>query len=302
MLLPAMPAVAQPGMVFEKGFLPTQDLTVWRLEIAHGYPLVRAKVGNVQGVFILDTGTPWGLLLNSAQVRLPDAKPVFTGSTGSGQTLHFHRSDTMPPLQVQGLAWPNVRDVHSADLSFVEQGTGMGPFLGFIGAHFFAASELTLDYARRVAMVRRLHPDTGAPLVALPAALTGGVVVTSVGYRGDRPSFPVFDATLGDMPVRVMLDSGNPGASIDATWLDELRQAGLAKPFSLIDQGAVTYRASPMLLGGMTVAVQDLSSHEAPAMVDGQVDRQLVRIGFSLLRQFGVTWNYRLQTMTFFTP
>jgi len=119
-----------------------------------------------------------------------------------------------------------VRDVHSADLSFIEQGTGMGPYLGFIGANFLKDSALTLDYARRVAVLQRLRHDTGVPMMARPTHRTGGTVVASVRYRGTSPNFPVFDATLGGTPVRVMLDSGNPGASIDRAWLATLQASG----------------------------------------------------------------------------
>lgn len=300
-LAPAHAAPAQGGLSFESGFAPVQDLTVWPLHIAHGYPLVRAQVGDVQGVFMIDTGTPWGLLLNSARVTLPDASFVLTATAGSGQKFDVNRATTMPPITIHGQRWMQVRNVHSADLSFIEQGTGMGPYLGFIGANFLKDSALTLDYARRVAVLQRLNPDTGEPLAALPAHRTGGAVVALVRYRGTSPSFPVFDATLGGTPVRVMLDSGNPGASIDRTWLATLQAAGAAVPFSQMDNEA-TYRLAPVLLAGKPVSVEDATGYDAPSVVGGQTDRQLVKIGFSLLKHLGVTWNYRLQTLTFFTP
>ncbi len=164
---PVWAASVKAGLMLETGFAPTQDLTVWPLQIAHGYPLVRAQVGDLHGVFMLDTGTPWGLLINSARVKLPDATYVLTGAAGSGQKLVVSRSNQMPALQIHGQRWAQVQGVHSADLAFIEQGTGMGPYLGFIGANFFKDSALTLDYARRVAFVQRLHPDTGAPLAVL---------------------------------------------------------------------------------------------------------------------------------------
>ena len=294
-------AQAKAGLALEAGFTPTQDLPVWPLQSAHGYPLVRAQVGEVQGVFMLDTGTPWGLLLNSARVKLPDATPVVSGSAGSGQKLEISRSSHMPPIQIHGQNWAQVRDVHSADLAFIEQGTGMGPYLGFIGANFFKDSALTLDYARRVAFVQRLHPDNGTPLAALPAAQSGGTTVASLHYRGAQPNTPVLDAMLSNTAVRVMLDSGNPGANIDRAWLATLQAAGSATPFSQMD-GNTTYRISPLLLGGAALALEDIARYEVPVMINGQPDPQLVKIGYSLLKHLGVTWNYRLQTMTFFMP
>jgi len=38
------------------------------------------------------------------------------------------------------------------------------------------------------------------------------------------------------------------------------------------------------------------------SFMDNDATYRLVRIGFSLLKHLGVTWNYHLQTMTFFTP
>lgn len=298
---PVWSAPAKGGLAFEQGFAPGLDVSVWPLQIAHGYPLVRGEVGGVKGVFMIDTGTPWGLLLNSARIKLPDAAYVLTATAGSGQKFDVSRASTMPAIRIHGQTWAQVREVNSADLSFIEEGTGMGTYLGFIGANFFKDCAFTLDYARRVAVVQRLHPDTGAPRVTLPADRTGGTVVASLHYRGEHPSFPVFDASMGGVPVRVMLDSGNPGASIDHQWFAELQNAGAAQAFSVIDETR-SYRMAPLLLGGVTVPVEDASVYDAPSVIGGQTDRQLVKIGFSLLKHLGVTWNYRLQTMTFFTP
>lgn len=164
-------AQTKNSLTFETGFAPAQDLTVWPLDISQGYPLVRGQVGSVKGVFMLDTGTPWGLLLNRARVDLPDTRFVLNAKTGSGQTFEVVRATAMPPVVLHGQAWTQVASVHAADLSFLEQGTGIGPFLGFIGANFFADTVLTLDYARRVAVIRRVQADTGAPLAALPPEL-----------------------------------------------------------------------------------------------------------------------------------
>ena len=301
LLLPVWAQPTQAGPLLEEGFLPTQDLTVWPLQIAYGYPLVRAQVGDVQGVFMLDTGTPWGLLLNSARIKLPDATPMIKGSAGSGQKLEIFRSSQMPLLQIHGQSWAHVRGVQSADLSFIEQGTGMASYLGFIGANFFKDSALTLDYARRVAFVQRLHPDTGAPLLSLPAAQSGGTRLASVAYRAERPSFPILDASLGGKPVRVMLDSGNPGASISSTWLATLLKDGAAQPFSLIGT-QTSYRISPLQVGGASLPLDDVSANDSVPVVAGQPDQELIKIGYSLLKHWGVIWNYRLQSMTFFTP
>jgi hypothetical protein len=98
---------------------------------------------------MLDTGTPWGLLLNGARVPLPDATFVPNAKAGSGQAFDVVRATGMPPLVLHHQTWPQVHSVHACDLSFLEQGTGIGPFLGFIGANFFADTALTLDQARR---------------------------------------------------------------------------------------------------------------------------------------------------------
>lgn len=299
--VPAGAASAKGGLAFEEGFAPSQDLTVWPLQVAHGYPLVRGEVGGVKGVFMLDTGTPFGLLLNRARVKLPDATFVSSGAAGSGQKIDVFRSAAMPAIHLHGQSWPQVRQVFSADLDFIEQGTGMGPYLGFIGANFFKDTALTLDYARRVAVVQRLHPETGVPRVALPADRTGSTVVATVRYRAERANFPVFDASLGGVPVRVMLDSGNPGATIDHQWLAELQRVGAAETFSVSEE-SLTYRTAPLLLGAVTVPVEDATTYEAASVIDSQADRQVVKIGYSLLKRLGVTWNYRLQTMTFFVP
>lgn len=285
-----------PGL--ETGFAPTQDLTVWPLTISQGYPWVRGQVGSVKGVFMLDTGTPWGLLLNRDRIDLPNATFVLKAQAGSGQTFDVVRAASMPPLVLNGQSWRGVRGVHAGDLSFLEKGTGIGPFLGFIGAHFFTQTVLTLDYARRVATIQRVHPETGVALVELPPEMTGGTVLATVAYSGN-PSFPLIDGLLGSKPVRVMLDSGNPRATVDAHVLADLRSAGLAMPFSHIDADT-TFNTSPLQIGAVAVPMVDVvaSSESTPAA--GAAAPPLVKIGFALLNRFGVTWNYPRQTMGFF--
>ncbi len=298
---PAAFAQAKPGLSLETGFAPAQDLTVWPLDISQGYPFVRGQVGGVTGVFLLDTGTPWGLLLNRARVDLPDTTFVLKATAGSGQSFDVVRASRMLPLVLHGQTWTEVQGVHAGDLGFVERGTGIGPLLGFIGANFFSNTALTLDYARRVAVIRRVQPETGAPLAALPAELAGGTVVASVRYRGDSASFPLFDALLGVTPVRVMLDSGNQAATLDAGWLADMHRAGAAHPFSRIGN-ETTYRTLPLQIGGMRVPLNEVVASDQPTKVAGEPDPHLLRVGFALLNRFGVTWNYRLQTLSFFTP
>ncbi len=288
-------AQAKNGLSFETGFAPAQDLTVWPLDISQGYPLVRGQVGSVKGVFMLDTGTPWGLLLNRARVDLPDTRFALNAKTGSGQTFEVVRATAMPPVVLHGQAWTQVASVHAADLSFLEQGAGIGPFLGFIGANFFADTVLTLDYARRV------QADTGAPLAALPPELSGGTVLAQVRYRSDSPAFPVFDALLGATPVRVMLDTGNRGATVDAGRLSDLRNAGAAQAFGRLD-AATTYRTMPLQIGMLVLPMLDLVASDEPLKLDGQPDPGLLKVGYTLPKRFGVTWNYRLQTLSFFEP
>lgn len=290
------PVQAKEGPGLESGFAPKQDLTVWPLDISQGYPFVRGQVGSVKGVFMLDTGTPWGLLLNRKRVELPNTTFVLTAKAGSGQTFDVVRAKGMPPVVLNGQSWHQVQGVHAGDLDFFEKGTGIGPFLGFIGANFFADTVLTLDYARCVAVIRRVHTETGSPLIELPQAMSGDTVMATIQYRGDSPAFPLFDALVGTTPVRVMLDSGNPSATVDAHWLEALRGTGAAKPFSRMD----ALRTSPIQIGALEVPMLDVMASDEPLKVAGQPDPQLVKIGFTLLNRFGVTWNYRLRTMSFF--
>jgi hypothetical protein len=70
-----------------------------------------------------------------------------------------------------------------------------------------------------VAVIRKVQQQSGEPFASLPPEFASNTQVAKVGYRGDTPSFPVFDAMLGVTPVRVMLDSGNQRVPIDAVWL-----------------------------------------------------------------------------------
>lgn len=292
-------AQTKGGLRFETGFAPVQDLTVWPLDISQGYPWVRGQVGSVKGVFMLDTGTPWGLLLNTARVDLPDTTLVLKAKTGSGQSFDVVRAPHMPPLVLHGQSWNGVQGVHAGDLGFLEKGTGIGPFLGFIGANFFAQTVLTLDYARRVAAIQRVHPDTGTALSELPPGWAGYTALATVPYSGDNPAFPLVDGLLGQQPVRVMLDSGNPRATVDARLLAGLRSKGLAASFSHIDADP-TYSTLPLQIGAVSVPMRDVVATAEPAAAGTQDAPPVVKVGFALLNRYGVTWNYLRQTMVFF--
>lgn len=284
----------------ETGFEPQTAVTVWPLKISEGYPLVHASVGGVTGVLLFDTGTPWGLLLNRARVKLPDSSFVLRAQAGSGQAFDVFRSSAMPPLHIHGQTWADVAQVHSADMGFIEDGTDLGPLLGFVGAHFVKDSELTLDYARQLLVVRQTDSATGKPLGELPSALQPGQTLATHTYQGSH-SFPLFDTTLNGQAVRVMLDSGNPSASITAPWLTHEMQAKRVTLFGQ-SQGQPTHRLGQLRIGPRDFPLNNATSYTPSPQVNGQPDDKVVKVGFALLNQLGVRWNHRLRSMDFFVP
>ena len=50
----------------------------------------------------------------------------------------------------------------------------------------------------------------------------------------------------------------------------------------------------------LAVPVDDVSGYNSSDGVESPGGPNLVKIGFSLLNRLAVTWNYQLQTMTFF--
>jgi hypothetical protein len=300
--LASPPARCGQPLVMEAGFAPKSDLTLWRLDLMQGYPMVRGRIGEVNGFFLVDTGTPWGLLLNSAHIELQDAEFVLAATAGSGQRFDVFRVARLPTLTVQEEHWPDITRVNAGDLSFFERGTGITPLLGFVGAHFFEGSEITIDYPRRRVAIRTIDPESGLPRAAHPADDAPGELWAETRFRGEAANAPLFDAELAGSPVQVMLDTGNPGASLPAARLQSHIDAGDAQAFSKLDETA-SYRIEFLKLGDHRFVVDDVIGHgPAHSPADAPEPAPLLKIGHSLFKQTVVRWNYATRRLQFHAP
>ena len=284
-----------------QGFQPLTDITIWPIEIVQGHPYIRGSIGNISGVFLVDTGTPWGILVNTARIKLANLQPSIEGFAGSGQKLKFFISeDRLAPVKIYDQTWHEVRSLTASDFGFIEEAGEVSSLLGLIGADFFKNTQIDFDYNRRVMIIRRLNQANNQPIAPLPEWYAVGKTIATLPYTG-TPSFPLIDLNIADIPIKLMLDSGNGGASASSLLINQLLENGSASLFSQL-QGKSQYLFSSLKIGDRPVFIEDVTPNPELPATGKQEDPYVVKVGFSLFKQFPIAWNYGNQTITFFAP
>lgn len=160
---------------------------------------VQARVGTLEGNFIVDTGAE-RLVLNNH---------YFTGYSGQGNIaaagntglLSNVQWESVDSLEISQLVIPDLL-AHLVDLHHIELKKN-ARILGILGYKVFEQFELFLDYPNRIMVLSRVHKD---------------------GSRKDRDGFSeipndslsftlrrhliTFDATVNSVKLRMILDSG----------------------------------------------------------------------------------------------
>jgi hypothetical protein len=119
-----------------------------------GFILIDGQLDGTRGVFILDTGMPFRIILNRHFVPLENGVDVKRGNVASGQAMIIQSHDGAHPITLAGGAHLTAASgarftaptaVLSADFGFIE--TAITPrFLGFIGWGLLKEYEFRIDY------------------------------------------------------------------------------------------------------------------------------------------------------------
>ncbi len=135
---------------------PSEEQTMTLpFHLKDGFILIDGQVDSTRGVFILDTGMPFRVILNRHFIPLENGVDVKRGTVASGQAMiiqpHDGASDyacrRRPPDRRERCRFTAPTAVLSADFGFIE--TAVTPrFLGFIGWGLLKNCEFTIDYDR----------------------------------------------------------------------------------------------------------------------------------------------------------
>lgn len=275
-------APAKTGTLLPAG----QDHVTLAGQITKGYLFLSGKIRGQTGVLMLDTGTPFPLLLNNHAIPLELNHYLSTGSAASGQQIVVYRHDDVGPVAIAGLAEQNFGPLNSADLGFINAEGGIRPdFLGFAGLPLLQEHEFILDYQTGTVEIYRTA-ENGSPLIphTVPADI---VAVIDFKYSGS--GLPKTTFHIGDIQLEASFDSGSPGV---LTLTKPTQQA-------LERSGKLQKHGQNYTLDGLTYQGIALTT-ATPSLVSGAKDS--INLGYNLLRHYRSVWNFKQQTLVLLKP
>ncbi len=257
-----------------------------KFELVRGIILVEAEIDGKVANFILDTGSPMMILNEKAAEDAGLQANTLQGSL-AGEWK-----------QINTFAWAGVRKFNmkalSLDISHLEFMTEK-PIKGLIGYDFFADFDLMLDFENRLVMLVP-HGKVGVEkrklTAELPFELEGHI--------------PVIEANIGDVPLRLGLDTGAGTNLLDLNLKNKIapRLMVPVKNASVVglSAGANTIFAANILettvadkhYPNMQYVFSDLSSLKN--LADNEVDGLL---GFPFFESQKLTINYGRKVIYF---
>lgn len=256
-------------------------------------PLLAAKVGDMAGRMMFDTGTPEAVFLNRDAVSLPEGRFLGTGSAASGQAIEARLHDA-PAVQIAGLPFATAPVLVSGNFEFVEVMFG-ADYLGFVGSPAVEGGAFTLDYGRQVLTILR-STATGALAVPPPEAAD---VVARLTFAMMPDEMPVAGAYIGSLPVVLEFDTGDSGT----LYLRAETRARLAAERLLAVTGEAGILAS-VSFGGATFDGISVQLVEAGGPLDKRPwpGSDALRLGADFLSEHPSLWNFPAGTITFLRP
>lgn len=268
----------------------------WReiaFEVIDQRPVIDARVGEMPGRMMFDTGTPDAIFLNREALQLDGGKFVAQGNASSGQAIEVRVHDA-PSVQLGGQPLATATRLRSGDFGFVETAFG-ADFLGFVGTPAVEGGAFVLDYGRRVLTVLRTDQD-GALIVPAPA--TGDVLahLTFVTPEGGLPTAAAF---IGSLPIGLDFDTGDHGT----LYLRAETQARLEAQGDL-QAGEDSATLPAVSFGGATFPGVSFNLVRAGGPRDARPwpGSDSLRIGADFLSRHPSLWNFPAGTISILRP
>jgi hypothetical protein len=274
-LLAALPAQAASGL----SLLPAQaDRISLAFELDAGYILLPGTVRGVSGVVMLDTGTPFTLLLNNTLIPLELTGTPSPGRAGSGQTFEITRHDEIGPLTIAGQHLSQTGPVISGTLRWMSE-EFRPDFLGFAGYALIREHEMVVDYQAQRIELHRLGAD-GSRKVAPPALPANAITLRFDGFDDNRPNLPYVMTTVAGLEIEVMFDTGT-NAYLDLTPQGR-KTLEAAQAVQMLEGGGV--RLPGLTLGGVP------APNAVKTIQDAKKNRLVM--GYESLVLYRSIWNY----------
>ena len=256
-------------------------------------PLLAAKIANIPGRMMFDTGTPDAIILNRDALPLPEGQLLGIGSAASGQAVEARLHDA-PAVEIDGLPFTTAPVLVSGNFDFVEVMFGTD-YLGFVGTPAVDGGAFTLDYGRQVLTI--LRSDAAGVLAVPPPA--GADVLARLTFAQMPGEMPTAGAFVGSLPVVLDFDTGDSGT----LYLREQTRARLEAELLLTITGEAGI-LSGVTFGGATFDSITVRLVEAGGPKDKRPwpGSDALRLGADFLSDHPSLWNFPAGTITFLRP
>jgi hypothetical protein len=268
----------------------------WReipFDVVDQRPLLAARIGEMAGRMMFDTGTPEAVFLNRDAAPLPKGKVVGSGFAASGQPIEVQLHDA-PDVQIGGLPFVTGPAVVSGNFGFVEGMFG-ADYLGFIGTPAVQDGAFVLDHGRGVLTVLRSDAE-GVLAVPKPAASEVVAELTFALVPGEQPTSGAF---VGDLPVVLDFDTGDHGTFY---LRDETRTR-------LEAEGVLIAKGEDGILSAVTFGGGNFEGLSVRLVQSGGPDDKrpwpgsdALRLGAAFLSDHPSIWNFPAGTITILQP
>lgn len=272
---------------------PGRDWREIPFEVVDQKPLIAARIGDMAGRMMFDTGTPEAVFLNRDAAPLADGMVVGNGFAASGQAIEVRLHDA-PPVQIGGVDFATGPKLVSGDFGFVEVMFG-ADYLGFVGTPFVSDGAFLLDYGRGMLTLLRTD-DQGALAVSPPAA---GEVLAHLSFALIPREQPTTGAFVGGLPVVLDFDTGDSGT----VYLRPDTRARLEAEGALVAKGQAGVLKS-VTFGGATFDNLAVRLIEAGGPEDKRpwTGSDALRLGADFLSDHPSLWNFPAGTITILRP
>lgn len=180
----------------------------WReipFQVVDQKPMLAARIGDMAGRMMFDTGTPEAVFLNRDAAPLAEGRVVGNGFAASGQAIEVQLHDA-PVVEIGGLPFAVGPVVVSGNFGFVDSVFG-ADYLGFVGTPAVEGGAFVLDYWRQVLTVLGTD-DHGVLAVPPPPASDVIATLTFALIPGEQPTAGAF---IGSLPLVLDFDTGDSG-------------------------------------------------------------------------------------------
>lgn len=249
--------------------------------------IIQASVDGQLGNFILDTGIS-DLLLNSRYFEGDQSGERFDGLNGQGGNIELSR----PALQIGNQNWGRV-NARIIPMSTIERSKGIR-IHGLLGTNIFRKFTLLIDYRKNEL---QLYPLDRKGYNSVFAQGPPPNEVLTFKYKGGTP---LIELQVGDMKLKLTLDTGAEVNLFASKYLDELG--------SLINQrrqqrfygfGHEGQKATFVSLSGVQTSLREVAEMNTAFASLDHYNRHVIGpktdgiLGYEFLQQFRVAINFK---------